>query len=93
MIFLFHYDEDWDVDLDDDVSEANQGGLSAEGTQQAAKKYNNDVGSALDVNMARKMGDSKGTVCKNLNRFSHFVKTGGEDYYIIKKKSKWSSHY
>ena len=40
------------------------------------------MGSALDVNMAGKMGDGKGTVRKNLNRFSHFVKTGGEAYIL-----------
>ena len=32
--------------------------------------------------MAGKMGDGKGTVRKNLNRFSHFVKTGGEAYIL-----------
>lgn len=32
--------------------------------------------------MAGKIGDGKGTVRKNLNRFSHFVKTGGEAYIL-----------
>ena len=32
--------------------------------------------------MAGKLGDGKGTVRKNLNRFSHFVKTGGEAYIL-----------
>lgn len=47
-------------------------------------RSNSDVGSAYDVNMAGKMGDGKGTVRKNLNlnRFSHFVKTGGEAYIL-----------
>lgn len=75
------YDDDWDDDWDDDVSEANQG--SHPGNPAAGGRSNSDVGSALDVNMAGlKLGDGKGTVRKNLNRFSHFVKTGGEAYIL-----------
>jgi hypothetical protein len=60
-LFLLQYDEDWD----DDVSEANQMGLLAGGNTGGGRS-NSDVGSALDVNMAGKMGDGKGTVRKNL---------------------------
>ena len=34
------------------------------------------------MNFAGKIGDGKGTVRKNLNRFSTFVKTGGEAYIL-----------
>lgn len=34
------------------------------------------------MNLASKIGDGKGTVRKNLNRFSTFVKTGGEAYIL-----------
>lgn len=61
--------------------DGGKGGLSVGGNAVGGRS-NSDVGSALDVNMAGKMGDGKGTVRKNLNRFSHFVKTGGEAYIL-----------
>lgn len=59
-------------------------GHSANPSSHAAGggRSSSDVGSALDVNLAGKIGDGKGTVRKNLNRFSHFVKTGGEAYIL-----------
>lgn len=76
------YDDEWDDDWDDDVSEANHGANIGAGGGPSAARSNSDVSSLADMNLASKIGDGKGTVRKNLNRFSTFVKTGGEAYIL-----------
>lgn len=75
------YDDEWDDDdWDDDISDTNQGSHVA---PSAAGRSNSDVSNSVDMmNLASKIGDGKGTVRKNLNRFSAFVKTGGEAYIL-----------
>jgi len=75
------YDDEWDDDdWDDDVSDTNQG--SHMGPPSGSRR-SSDFSSSVDMmNLASKIGDGKGTVRKNLNRFSTFVKTGGEAYIL-----------
>lgn len=62
------------------MSEANQG--SQHNVNQAGVKSGHEAGSAFDVSSSGKIADGKGTVRLNFNRFSHFVKTGGEAYIL-----------
>lgn len=77
------YDDDWDDDWDDDASEVNQGSIPATGRAGGggAGRRNSDLGGSV-MDFSGKVGDGKGTVRKNLNRFSTFVKTGGEAYIL-----------
>lgn len=62
------------------MSEVNQG--SQYNVNQAGVKGSNEGGSVMDLGSSGKIGDGKGTVRLNFNRFSHFVKTGGEAYIL-----------
>ena len=54
-------------------------------------RSNSDASYTAEMNnLASKIGDGKGTVRKNLNRFSTFVKTGGEAYILGTFKPKVS---
>ncbi|KAF0295217.1 Sorting nexin lst-4 [Amphibalanus amphitrite] len=71
--------DDWDDDWDDDSDADTQVGGPAGGGEAA--RHLAVRGSAGDVSNSGR-GDGKATVKRNLNRFSTFVKSGGEDYIL-----------
>ncbi|XP_023225261.1 sorting nexin lst-4-like [Centruroides sculpturatus] len=76
--------DDWDDDWDDD--ESNYGGQDASQNQPPMSGF---AVPNRDVDTSNKMVDpsGKGTVRKRLNRFSTFVKSGGELYILGQTKT------
>ncbi|XP_049781970.1 sorting nexin lst-4 isoform X2 [Schistocerca cancellata] len=75
----FEGNDYWDDEWDDD---SEGGGTQSGGPPNAPSTHIHKVGSAGDISSMGKM-DNKGTVGrKNFNRFTTFVKSGGESYIL-----------
>lgn len=70
--------DDWDDDWDDDDSIYSQDQHPAVQNQAS----NASLAHAKEVKESRKLGEPTGTLKKSFNRFSTFVKSGGEDYIL-----------
>jgi len=70
-------DEDWDDDWDDSVTSEERGGTSEKRGNTQPSSTNNSVSRRTTL-----QSKSTGTVGKNLNRFSTFVKSGGEAFVL-----------
>ena len=88
------YDGDWgDDDWDDDDSQASE--FTAGGEISSSMTPHNQLAPihvGLPHHKQQSQQQTAQTVKKSINRFSHFVKSGGEDYILGLKKFNVNQH-